>query len=198
MKKDFTSRRPPKRKAGGHHGGERKKNTPSPPTETEETSNDQPADILSLIAIDNQVSGDLAVPVDTTNTALVAKSQPLQNEWILDTGCTNHSTGTLSHFTDLVRGDFGTCGGVGGSVKFEGKGTVRIPIPGLNGRETILELKDVKFCPSMGPFNLISISQIFKTGRAKPVLTEDSLSWKMGKTKVNASAKHGLWLLDQA
>jgi hypothetical protein len=116
----------------------------------------------------------------------------------VDTGCTNHATGTLSNFTDLTRGDYGICGGVGGSVRFEGIGTVKIPIPGTNGRPTFLQLPDVKYCPSIGPFNLISVSQLFKNKKAQPILSENAIHWTIGGVKVNATAKHGLWLLDRS
>lgn len=153
--------------------------------------------MVMSVAIDNQLSGNIA-PVPVDDQALSAPSAPLQNDWILDTGCTNHATGTLSHFTELKRGDFGVCGGIGGSVRFEGIGTVQIPIPGRNGRPTFLVLSNVKYCPSMGPFNLISVSQLFRDKKAQPMLTENTIHWTIGNTKVNASAKHGLWLLDRA
>lgn len=92
-------------------------------------------------------------------------------------------------------GDFGTCGGIGGSVKFEGKGTVEILIPS-KGSYARLILTDVKYCPSMGPFNLISVSQLFKNKKTTPILLENSISWMIGGHKVNATTKRGLWLLD--
>jgi hypothetical protein len=44
----------------------------------------------------------------------------------------------------------------------------------------------------MGPFNLISISQIFKGKKARPILIEEAIYWTVGKVKINVSVKHGL------
>jgi hypothetical protein len=148
-----------------------------------------------LIAIDDQVSGALAPPPTEEQAFLAPAKEPLINDWIVDTGCTNHATGTLGHFSSIKYGDFGNCGGIGGSVRFKGVRTVVIPVPGPNGEIINLHLSNVKYCPDMGPFNLISVSQLFK--KTCPVLTEDSISWYVGKLKVNASAKRGLWILDR-
>jgi hypothetical protein len=112
---------------------------------------------LMCIAIDNQVSGDVAPPPCEDQALSALQNLPLQNDWILDTGCTNHATGTVSHFTEIKYGDYGNCGGIGGSVRFEGIGTVKIPIPGPKGPLNLI-LTNVKYCPAMGPFNLISVS----------------------------------------
>jgi hypothetical protein len=149
-----------------------------------------------LIAIDDQVSGALAPPPTEDQAFSAPANTPLVNDWIVDTGCTNHATGTLGHFSSIKYGDLGNCGGIGGSVRFKGVGTVIIPVPGPNGETFNLHLSDVKYCPDMGPFNLISVSQLFK--KTTPVLTKNSISWYVGKLKVNASAKQGLWILDRA
>jgi hypothetical protein len=104
----------------------------------------------------------------------------------------------MSHFTEIKYGDYGNCGGIGGSVRFEGIGTVKIPIPGPKGKAVNLILTNVKYCPAMGPFNLISVSQLFRYKKGKPTLTEHSISWYINNILVNASAKHGLWILDRA
>jgi hypothetical protein len=148
-----------------------------------------------LIAIDDQVSGDLAPPPTEDQALSAPANTPLINNWIVDTGCTNHATGTVGHFSSITYGDYGNCGGIGGSVQFKGIGTVIIPVLGPNGETVNLHLTNVKYCPAMGPFNLISVSQLFK--KTCPVLTTDSISWYVGKLKVNASAKCGLWILDR-
>lgn len=148
-----------------------------------------------LIAIDDQVSGDLAPPPTEDQALSAPANTPLINDWIVDTGCTNHATGTVGHFSSITYGDYGNCGGIGGSVRFKGIGTVIIPVLGPNGETVNLHLTNVKYCPAMGPFNLISVSQLFK--KTCPVLTADSISWYVGKLKVNASAKRGLWILDR-
>lgn len=150
----------------------------------------------------NCVAISQALP-DPSSTALVVPPiRALQNDWIVDTGCTNHATGNRSHFVDLnTTGDFGVCGGVGGSVKFEGIGTVQIPIPGADGKLTVMKLSGVKYCPGMGAFNLISVSQIIKKG-LRPSMTQDSISWVVvgssHRTTVKASLKNGLFLLNRA
>jgi hypothetical protein len=60
-------------------------------------------------------------------------------------------------------------------VRFEGIETVEIPIPGPGSRPTLLYLTDIKYCPSIGPFNLITISQIFKGKKAQPILIEEAI-----------------------
>jgi hypothetical protein len=44
----------------------------------------------------------------------------------------------------------------------------------------------------MGLFNLISISQIFKGKKARPILIEEAIYWTVGKVKINVSVKHRL------
>lgn len=195
---DEKKRAAKKRKAENNDGkGDSKKAkadsaaTPTEPGETAMVMTD-----AMLIAIDDQVSGDLAPPPTEDQAFSAPANEPLINDWIVDTGCTNHATGTVGHFSSITYGDYGNCGGIGGSVRFKGVGTVTIPVPGPNGETVNLHLTNVKYCPAMGPFNLISVSQLFK--KTTPVLTEDSISWSVGKLKVNASAKRGLWILDRA
>jgi hypothetical protein len=200
LKKEFDDKRKARdkkrKRTSGGRGDFKKSKASSLPEQTTDTT-DTGALMVHCVAIDNFVSGNIA-PVPTDDQAFSAPPCSLQNEWIVDTGCTNHATGVLANFSELRKGQYGTCGGIGGSVRFEGIGTVEIPIPGPGGRPTLLRLTDVKYCPSMGPFNLISVSQIFKGKKARPVLTEEAIYWTVGKVKINASAKHGLWLLDQA
>jgi hypothetical protein len=153
---------------------------------------------LMCITIDNQVSGDIAPPLCEDQALSAPQHLPLQNDWILDTGCTNHATGTVSHFSDITYGDYGNYGGIGGSVRFEGIGTVKIPVPGPKGKPVNLILTNVKYCPAISPFNLISVSQLFRHKKGKPILTEQSISWFVNNVLVNASVKHGLWILDRA
>jgi hypothetical protein len=69
---------------------------------------------------------------------------------------------------------------------------VEIPIPGPSSRLTLLRLTNIKYYPSIGPFNLISISQIFKGKKVRPILIEEAIYWTIGKVKINASIKYGL------
>jgi hypothetical protein len=200
LKKEFDEKRKnrdKKRKRTSDDRGDFKRSKSTTSSTGSGETVDTGAVMVNCVAIDNFISGNIAPPPLSADQALSLPAQPLQNEWIVDTGCTNHVTGLLSHFTELKKGDYGTCGGVGGSVRFEGIGTVEIPIPGSNGRSTTLRLSNVKYCPSMGPFNLISVSQLFKNKKARPVLTEDTIHWTVGQIKINATAKHGLWLLDR-
>lgn len=93
-----------------------------------------------------------------TDTALLTAHAALQGEWIIDTGYTNHATGMLSHFVNIKYGDFSTCSGISRPVKYIGKGTVQILVPSPNERLATLTLTNVKYCPSIRPFNLISVS----------------------------------------
>jgi hypothetical protein len=194
LKKEYEKRRAANRKrknkSSGGSGDTKKTKTTKDSKESEDGEDEMTA--FMCLAIDSKVSGEIAPPPG--DNAL--STQPLQNEWVVDTGCTNHATGTLAHFSTIDYGDFGTCGGIGGSVKFEGKGTVEIPIAQANGKPAKLVLTDVKYCPKMGQFNLISVSQLFKNKKAKPILSEKSISWDIGGQKINATAKRGLWLLD--
>jgi hypothetical protein len=204
LKKEFDDKRKArdkkrKRTSGGRGDFKKPKTSSSSSPEQNTDTSDAGALTVSCIAIDTFVSGNIA-PIPTNDQAFSASASSglLQNEWIADTGCTNHCTGVLANFSDLRKGQYSTCGGIGGSVYFEGIGTVEIPIPGPGGCPILLRLTDVKYCPSIGPFNLISVSQIFKGKKARPILTEEAIYWTVGKVKINASAKHGLWLLDQA
>ena len=66
-------------------------------------------------------------------------------------------------------------GGIRGSVYFKGIRMVEIPIPSPSSYPILLRLTNIKYCPSIGPFNLISISQIFKGKKAWPILTEEAI-----------------------
>ena len=50
----------------------------------------------------------------------------------------NYTTGLLSNFIELYKGDYGVYKGVGSSVRFKGISIVEIPIPSLNSRPTTL------------------------------------------------------------
>ena len=180
-----------KHKAKSSSGNDTKKYKKDSKDSKDSEGPDDEVAALMCLAIDSEISGGITQP--PSDKAL--STQPIENEWVIDTGCTNHATGTLKYFTSISWGDFGTCGGIGGSVKFEGKGTVEIPIPSKESHARLI-LTNIKYCPSMGPFNLISVSQLFKNKKATPVLSENSISWMIGGHKVNATAKHGLWLLD--
>jgi hypothetical protein len=147
-----------------------------------------------LIAIDDQVFGDLAPPLIEDQALLALANTPLINDWIVNTGCINYATGTVGHFSSIIYGDYSNCGGIGGSVRFKGIGTVIIPVFGPNSETVNLHLTNVKYCLAIGPFNLILVLQLFK--KTCPVLIADSISWYVGKLKVNASAKCGLWILN--
>lgn len=194
---DKKKRAAKKRKAKANSKGDAKKaKTNSSASSTDQGETAMVITNATLIAINNQVSGDLAPPL-TEDQALSAASAntPLVNDWIINTGYTNHATSTVGHFSSITYSNYGNCGGIGGSVRFKGIRTVTIPILGPNSETVNLHLTNVKYCPAIGPFNLISISQLFKK-KASPVLTKDSISWYVGKLKVNASAKHGLWILN--
>jgi hypothetical protein len=200
LKKEFDDKRKARdkkrKRTSGGRGYFKKQKASIPSTLSGETF-EAGAVTVSCMAIDNFISGNIA-PLPSNDQAFPVSPRPLQNEWIVDTGCINHATGLLSNFMDLKKGDYGVCGGVGGSVRFEGIGTVDIPIPGPNGRPTMLRLSDVKYCPSMGSFNLISVSQLFKGKKARPILTENAIHWTISNIKINATTKHSLWLLDRS
>jgi hypothetical protein len=203
LKAEYDEKRRAKSKRKAENGGKgdskkQKTDNPAVSTESGETAMVMVAADTMCIAIDDQVSGDLAPPPCEDQAFSAPPHTPLQNDWIIDTGCTNHATGTLAHFAEITYGDYGNCGGIGGSVRFEGIGTVKIPIPTPNGQVTNLNLTNVKYCPAMGPYNLISVSQLFKHKKGSPTLSEHSISWMIGKLKVNASARNGLWILDRA
>jgi hypothetical protein len=207
LKKEFDERRKnrdKKRKQGSRSGGpdlkrSKTSSSASAVSNTSPSSDSGDAEItavmhnFSCVAID-----EVSVPLADTNGSnsdmvlTTSRSTSLRDDWIVDTGCTNHATGNLAHFSSIEYGDFGSCGGVGGSVRFQGKGTVLIPIPGPRGQPATLTLTDVKYCPEMGPFNLISVSQLFQGKKVKPVLGADSIHWKINGHRVNATAKHGL------
>jgi hypothetical protein len=114
---------------------------------------------ITLIAIDNQVSSNLAPPLIEDQALLAASANtPLVNDWIVNTSYINHATSTVGHFSSIIYGNYGNCGGISGSVRFKGIRMVTIPILGLNSEMVNLHLTDVKYCPAIGPFNLISIS----------------------------------------
>jgi hypothetical protein len=67
----------------------------------------------------------------------------------------------VSYFTKIKYSDYSNCGGISGSVRFKGISTIKIPIPGPKGKAVNLILTNVKYCLAIGPFNLISVSQLF-------------------------------------
>jgi hypothetical protein len=52
---------------------------------------------------------------------------------------------------------------------------VEIPISGPSSRLIFLRLTNIKYYLSIGLFNLISIFQIFKEKKIRPVLTEEAI-----------------------
>jgi hypothetical protein len=63
----------------------------------------------------------------------------------------------VDHFSSIIYGDYGNYGGIGKSVRFKGIGMVTIPIPGPNGETINFHLTNIKYCPAIGLFNLISV-----------------------------------------
>jgi hypothetical protein len=176
-----------KRKLKGDDSGAAKKAKTSNNSTTEEDSTAIAA--VMCLALDSETQS-------AEDTALPAFDTPVEDTWVVDTGCTNHATGSMKYFTDFSSGSYGTCGGIGDSkINFEGKGTCSIPVRS-KGKTVILQLTDVKFCPALGNFNLISVSQLFK--KTTPKLTKDSISWTVGGYTINSTAQNGLWLLDVA
>lgn len=200
LKKEYDEnrkKRDRKRRAKSDGGGDTKR-VKETGTETDSSLDvSTPSVNFNCLALDEPTVRFTDRTDGTTNTAFSTAGMALKDDWIVDTGCTNHATGTLSYFKDIVYGDFGTCSGVGGPVRYEGKGTVQIPIPGPKNCPATLTLTDVKYCPSMGPFNLISVSQLYRTKKARPIMTEKHISWVINGHTIKSSAKHGLWLLDR-
>jgi hypothetical protein len=135
---------------------------------------------FKFLAIDSEVSDKLVSNLSMTSppleTALLAPTGSLKDDWFVNTGCTTHSFADQSQFINFQEGNFGSCSGARGRVKFEGIADVPISIPRPNGQPAILTLKNVKYYPSMGLYNLISVSQLFKTKKFKLVLEENAIS----------------------
>ena len=64
----------------------------------------------------------------------------------------------MSYFTKIKYSDYSNCGGISGSICFKGINTIKISIPSLKGKTVNLILINIKYCPAISPFNLISIS----------------------------------------
>ena len=82
---------------------------------------------------------------------------PLINNWIINTSYINYTIGTIGYFSSITYSDYGNCGGIGSSVRFKGIRTVTIPILGPNSETINLYLTNIKYCPAIGLFNLISV-----------------------------------------
>jgi hypothetical protein len=52
---------------------------------------------------------------------------------------------------------------------------VKIPIPDSSNYLIFLYLTDIKYYLSIGLFNLISVSQIFKEKKAQPILIKEAI-----------------------
>jgi hypothetical protein len=92
----------------------------------------------------------------------------------MDTGCTNHTTSTLSYFVDIQYGNFGIYNNISRLVKFENIKIIQILIQGSDNKPTMLKLSSVKYYLFIGAFNLISVSQFFKKG-LRPTINQDSI-----------------------
>jgi hypothetical protein len=63
----------------------------------------------------------------------------------------------VGHFFSITYSDYGNYGGIGGSVRFKSIKMVTILIPGPNSKTINFHLTDIKYCPAIGPFNLILV-----------------------------------------
>jgi hypothetical protein len=181
LKKEFDNKRKARDKkrkqtSRGRRDFKKPKASLSSSPEQNTDISDTGALTVSCIAINTFISGNIA-PISINDQAFSASalSGLFQNEWIADTGYTNYYTGILANFSDLCKSQYSTYSGIGGSIYFKEIGTVEIPIPGPGGRPIFLCLTDIKYYPSIGPFNLISVSQIFKGKKARPVLTKEAI-----------------------
>jgi hypothetical protein len=98
----------------------------------------------------------------------------------------------MSHFTKIKYSDYSNYSGISSSIRFKGISTVKIPIPSPKGKAVNLILINIKYCPAIGPFNLISMSQLFWHKKGKPTLIEHSISWYINNILVNTNTKHSL------
>lgn len=96
---------------------------------------------------------------DLANPAASVTREDLTNGFLLDSGCSNHSTWNRDLFIDFKSLKLSPIKGIGGvQVTPTGKGSIRIPTNG-----TSIHLSEVYFVPNMG-LNLISTGQLEEKG----------------------------------
>ena len=84
--------------------------------------------------------------------------KPEQQEWILDSGCTQHMTYDEGHFMNYTKDSGVVTLADGKTLQVQGRGTIKVPI---QGKETLIT--SVIHVPKIG-FNLLSISQLAERG----------------------------------
>jgi hypothetical protein len=67
----------------------------------------------------------------------------------------------MSHFTKIKYNNYNNYSNISSNIRFKGISTIKIPIPSLKGKAINLILTNIKYYLAIGPFNLISISQLF-------------------------------------
>jgi len=90
------------------------------------------------------------------------KSSRHQDEWIIDSGCSNHVTFNKSSFTSLISMNSNIELADGNVVDVVGKGTVKLSIV-VNGTTKVCYISDVFLAPELG-FQLLSVSQLDNKG----------------------------------
>ncbi|KAD5803068.1 hypothetical protein E3N88_14428 [Mikania micrantha] len=118
-----------------------------------------------------------------------------QHLWFIDTGCSNHMTGSRASFDDLDE-SFTLEVRLGNrkKLKVQGKGTVRIP----TGTTSSKTLDDVYYAPDL-EYNLLSVGQLMKKGYS--VIFDDDIctikNKETGKILIRiAVANNNMFVLD--
>jgi hypothetical protein len=64
----------------------------------------------------------------------------------------------MSYFIKIKYSDYSNYSGISGSVRFKGINTIKISISSPKGKAVNLILINIKYCLTISPFNLISMS----------------------------------------
>jgi hypothetical protein len=131
--------------------------------------------------------GVLMASQDTPSTAL-------QDVYVVDTGCSQHSSCRKEDFVSLHPYNGKPLSGIGGvRLMPKGVGTVKVDC-NIRGKQSSMLLTNTLYCPGMG-VNLISVSQLLQVGaRANFKACKAIITY--GQRTFIATQRAGLFLLD--
>jgi hypothetical protein len=167
---------------------------PEPTVKTSPSSNQSKSKKQSHPTLRTRAPGSARQP-DTVVDGLVYIATTFPNNWIVDSGSTNHICKDKSIFT-TYKPATNSIGGIGKDrVQVVGIGDVKLVCNKGNKRGVkVIHLVNVVHCPSI-KVNILSVSELVKRG-AKVAIDKRACLIHYGARSVNAEkTAHGLYLL---
>ena len=139
------------------------------------------------------VSPDFSLMAITAPAVTALSTFSFADAWILDSGCTQHTTYQKELFVSMTPVNRGPMVGISGpGPKSEAIGTIRLKCL-VDGELKTVDFSNVLYTPN-AKVNLLSVSQIVNKG-ADVQITKQGAQIKLDQLHLTANISQGLWVL---